>query len=98
MTALAADCRYARAAGALWRDTGTHVLVLPDARDADVIALGGGGALVWRLLTRPLACGEIESELGRHAEPPPDREAVLECLRQLVACRVLSVVEQAGPR
>jgi hypothetical protein len=97
VSTVAAGCRYARAAGALWRDTGSHVVVLPDRHDAEVVVLGGGGAVLWRLLERSLSLGDIELQLHQADGHQPETSAVLGCLEDLVARGVLTSTGQGEP-
>lgn len=90
MTALATRCQFVRAPGSLWRDTGLHVLVLPGKAAAEVVVLGGGGAVLWRVLGEPLTLDGIIAELGDAAASPPDSSAVAACLEDLVARGVVA--------
>lgn len=75
------DRRYARAHAALWRDTGRHVVVLGPRQDAEVVVLGGGSALLWRLLDQPLELEEINRRVGLLGAGPGE---VASCLDDLV--------------
>lgn len=84
MSEVVAECRYARAHAALWRDTGMHVVALPPREGAEVAVLGGGSALLWRLLDEPLALDEIERRLEALGAAPDDADEVARCLDDLV--------------
>lgn len=86
-----------RATGALWRDTGRHVLVLPQQNRADVVALGGGGAALWRILSEPLDAHQIAERLADLAPDEPDSQAVSTCLDDLVSRKVLAVLMEKDP-
>lgn len=92
MSVTTTDHLFARRVGTLWRDTGMHVLVLADDDGAEVVVLGGGGAVLWRLLEQPLDLPTVMTRLRTAAGAAPDQEEVQECLRDLVA-RGLVVAE-----
>lgn len=76
--------RFARRLGTLWRDTGLHVLALPEHEAAEVVVLGGGSAVLWRMLQEPLALVDVLERLGS-GEGAPHEDAVTDCLAELVA-------------
>lgn len=82
MNPILSDCRYARAHSALWRDTGMHVVALAPRDGAEVAVLGGGSAVLWRLLDEPLGLDEITRRLDSAGASP---EEVASCLDDLVA-------------
>ena len=83
MSTIATTCQYVRVAAVLWRDTGLHVLVLPDGTSHEVVVLGGGSAVVWRLLAEPVDAAAIARRLGREAGEDLDPDAVTACLEDL---------------
>ena len=85
MSLTATDQRFARHTGTLWRDTGHHVLALPETDGAEVAVLGGGSAVLWRLLDQPLALHELlEHLVSDEGEADPAAPEVLTCLQDLV--------------
>ncbi len=84
MNRLLRECRYARAHEALWRDTGLHVVALGPHDDGEVTVLGGGSALLWRVLDEPLGLDEISQRLQSTGAAPDDLDEVAECLDDLV--------------
>lgn len=86
MTALSSEIRYSRAHALMWRDTGVHVLVLPrTVRNGEVKVLGGGAALVWRLLDRSLDLAEVVATCGSVLEHAPSVDDISACLADLVS-------------
>jgi hypothetical protein len=83
VSTIATTCQYVRVATALWRDTGLHVLVLPHGTSHEVVVLGGGSAVVWRLLAEPVDSAAIAHRLGREAGEEPDPDVVTDCLEDL---------------
>jgi hypothetical protein len=85
------ECRYARAHETLWRDTGLHVVALGPHDDGEVTVLGGGSALLWRLLDEPLGLDEISQRLRSTGAAPDEVEACLDDLleRGLVAWMIV---------
>ena len=73
MNPLIKECRYTRAHSVLWRDTGLHVVALGPRDDAEVAVLGGGSAVLWRLLDEPLGLDEIGGGGGGGGGPPAPR-------------------------
>ena len=94
------DPQFERVGGALWRDTGVHVVVLPPESGAQVLVLGGGGAAFWRVLDRPRTLREVQERLALDAvEAPQDRD-LLACATQLDglgAVRLTTSGPGAGP-
>ena len=84
MSLATAEGQFTRQSGALWRDTGRHVLALPSAERAVVVVLGGGGAVLWRLLEEPLRLTEVMSRLQTSEGAAPAEAEVLACLDDLV--------------
>jgi hypothetical protein len=90
------ELRYQRDAGALWRDAGEHVVALPSVGGQDVFVLGGGGAIVWRLLEQPRTLEEMLADLRLEAPsdvvPRDDVQVALDELVRLGLVRPTSVV------
>ena len=85
MSLTATDRTFARRAGTLWRDTGEHVLALPEGEGAEVVILGGGSAVLWRLLAQQLTLPQMLGLLSTSEDAPaPGENEVLTCLRDLV--------------
>ena len=84
MNPLIKECRYTRAHSVLWRDTGLHVVALGPRDDAEVAVLGGGSAVLWRLLDEPLGLDEIGQRLDAAGAAPDDPDEVAVCLDDLV--------------
>ena len=84
MSAVVAGTSYRRAPGTLWRDTGVHVLALPPGGEHDVVVLGGGGALLWRLLDRPLDVPGLRDSLVELGESSPEVAEIVACLDELL--------------
>jgi len=78
------DQLFARRVGTLWRDTGLHVLALPTNDPAEVVVLGGGSAVLWRMLQEPLDLPAVMSRLRTFAGETPEASEVRECLDDLV--------------
>lgn len=86
MNTLVTRCQFVRAAGALWHDTGVHVVVLPRRdRHCDVVVLGGGGAELWRRLDEPVDAWSLAERLAGSGGASPDPEVLTDCLEDLVA-------------
>lgn len=92
MTVLVDARRYERVAGLLSRDTGRHVLVLPADATSQVLVLGGGGAVVWRLLEHTRSLRELIDHFDQQGDTGPDLATLLECIDQLVSWCVLRAV------
>ena len=75
---------FSRRLGTLWRDTGLHVLALPEGDANDVVVLGGGSAVLWRLLEAPMSLADILSRLDAEAVDGPRRGEISRCLEELV--------------
>jgi hypothetical protein len=75
---------FTRRLGTLWRDTGLHVLALPEGDGNDVVVLGGGSAVLWRLLESPVSLGDLLSHLDAEDPSGPSRREVTQCLEELV--------------
>ncbi len=84
MSVTTTDQRFARRLGTLWRDTGLHVLALSEDESAEVVVLGGGSAVLWRLLEQPLTLVDILERLGA-AGGSPTEDDVSGCLDDLVS-------------
>lgn len=95
MSSTSTDLRFVRRLGTLWRDTGLHVLALPGEARAEVMVLGGGSALLWRLLDEPLGLDDIlqRLEVGAGATAP-DVDVVSDCLADLVARGLVDHVDE----
>lgn len=78
------DRCFTRRTGTLWRDTGRHVLALPESDGADVVVLGGGSAVLWRLLERPQSLPGILRRLAEAGGDAPTEDDVRACLDDLV--------------
>lgn len=89
--------RFARRLGTLWRDTGLHVLALPEEEAAEVVVLGGGSAVLWRLLAEPMTLADILDRLGAAADAPPE-DVVTSCLADMAARGLIEdvAVERRG--
>ena len=85
MSLTTTDQFFARRAGTLWRDTGMHVLALPEDDGAEVVVLGGGSAVLWRLLEEPLDLPTVMSRLHTPLGADPEVAEVGACLHDLVA-------------
>jgi hypothetical protein len=77
----------------LARDTELHVVLLPAGPQHDFVMLGGGGAVIWRLLEGPLTARQIAERFDRASAP--DEEELLGCLNDLVARGVLDLEESS---
>jgi hypothetical protein len=93
--AVASSVLYRRPSGALWRDTGEHVVVLLHDGPSDVKVLGGGGALLWRLLEQPATTAELMTELQGIGGTPPSGREVEDCLSDLAEQQLLETIEQS---
>lgn len=86
MSLTTTDRRFARRVETLWRDTGMHVLALPEGDGAEVVVLSGGSAVLWRLLAQPLALPDILGRLEPGVDDlAPAEDAVVACLDDLLA-------------
>lgn len=83
MTTTATSVQYQRPAGALWRDTGLHVVVLSQESSSDIKVLAGGGAVVWRLLEDPATISDLLTAFRRGGAEPPSADELEACLREL---------------
>lgn len=92
-----ATLRYGRPAASLWRDTGAHVVVLPVGEETEVKVLGGGGALVWRLLEQPQTVEELFRSFAAAGVPAPHDE-VRACLSDLHEQGLIETDEPAPTR
>ena len=93
MTALLQSVSFRREATALWRDTGVHVVVLPE-HATEVKVLGGGGAWLWRMLDEPASMLDLLGVLTDEAGPTPDAGELEACLLDLVEQGLLRLGEQ----
>ena len=84
-------CRWVRAAGTLWRNSGDTVILLPDAREGQIpLVMSGSAVLVWELLADPVTLSELAAELAAvyEMEAPviaADLEPILEVLHAATA-------------
>ena len=90
MSTIATTCQYVRVAAVLWRDTGLHVLVLPSGTSHEVVVLGGGSAVLWRLLADPVDAAAITHRLEQASGEEADSGAVTACLEDLADRGVVS--------
>lgn len=86
--------RYGRASSALWRDTGRHVVAHGGLPGGRVHVLGGGGALLWRMLEQSATLAEILDALTAAGGSVPPNDEVAGCLDALVACGLLLVDDE----
>lgn len=86
MTTQVSTWSYLRSASVTWRDTGTHVLVLPPD-SATVLQLSGLGAHVWRVLDQPRSTGDLRARLATCGEAGVSLE---ETMADLMAAGLLS--------
>jgi hypothetical protein len=78
----AREQRFSRQTGVTWRDTGWHVVLLP-AGTSEVTVLGGGAALVWRLLESPASAREVAGYVGPAEDSAPVLSDIEKCMREL---------------
>lgn len=90
MSVVGTRCLFVRAPGVLWRDTGLHVLVMPRHQVGDVVVLGGGNAVLWRLLAEPLDLAGVTEHLAAISAHTPDHDTVESCVEDLLGRGVLS--------
>jgi hypothetical protein len=95
VTSLATRLRYRRSPGALWRDTGEHVVVLLHDGPSDVKVIGGGGALLWRLLDEPATTAELMAEFQKLGGSPPSPAEIEGCLSDLADQQLLQTIEES---
>ena len=91
MTAVSHDVRFSRVDGLLWRDTGQHVVVLAQGAKMDVTVLGGGGALLWRMLATPSTFEQLLARLRSELDDGPSEDDVRACIDDLSSQGLLDV-------
>lgn len=84
MSALMAHSRFRRRSYLLWRDTGVHVLVLTPKGHGRVVALGGGGAALWRLLDEAHDLAELGTMVAGSFEEAPERAELEDCIAEML--------------
>ncbi len=90
MTALHTQTQaYQRAPQLLWRDTGSMVLVLPAHGHGDVMVLGGGSAVLWRMLATRRSLDDLMDAFADTPEPPT-ADQLVGALGELLALGVLA--------
>ena len=85
--------RFRRVHTTLWRDTGRHVLALPPGAK-DVVVLGGGAAVLWRLLQSCLDLEAIVAAVTDGTEGPGSDE-ITASLDQLVGAGLVAAEDTA---
>jgi hypothetical protein len=68
-------------------------VVLPRGEDTEVKVLGGGGALLWRVLEEPRSVTEVLGAFDAAGMPAPPVEEVAACIEDLLAQAVLEKSE-----
>lgn len=86
MTAQVAEQQFSRVVATLWRDTGMHVLAIPEGERTDVTVLSGGSALLWRMLDEPQGVAALVARLSSPdgVEQVPGEGEIRACLEDLV--------------
>jgi hypothetical protein len=93
MTTIATAVQFQRPADLLWRDTGMHVVVLSEKSSSDIKVLGGGGAVVWRLLEQPATIADMLASLRCHGTELPTVDELDACLQDLLGQGLVTACE-----
>lgn len=87
---------YRRNESVVWRDTGLSAVALVLEPKADLpVVLGGGSAVLWRLLSSPRRLEEILDELSATAQLPPQHD-VLDALADLRDVGLITRVDEGA--
>lgn len=86
---------YFRRRDVVWRDLGTHVLALNLMGDQQVLVLGGGNAVLWRLLATAHRLDDISAAFSTEEERPT-KEQIVHAIAELQTLDLVSASSSGG--